>query len=342
MPHFSLKKFSYACCAFLLVIYSEACTQQKNDALQSVSQKPVFDKDFPDPTIVKAGDTYYAYATQSWADNKMLNIQVASSTDLQQWSLVGDALPLKPSWASTTQDFWAPHVLYDDSLKQYVLFYSGESDDPATGKCIGVAFSDKPTGPFTDMGHPLVVGAGFVNIDPMVLVDPVSKKKLLYWGSGFDPLRVQELSADYKSFAPGTIAKTIMMPRLEKDYTNLIEGAWVDVMDGKYYLYYSGDNCCGDKAKYAVMIAKANDPFGPFVRLGEANQSGNSVILEKDKEWIAPGHNSIIRDDKDTIWIAYHAINKKEREQNGSKERRVMLINQVLYKNGWPTIIKKQ
>ena len=342
MRNFSFKKVSYIACLFLLMACSGPSAQQSNKkVLPSAIKNPVLNEDFADPTIVKLGNVYYTYATQSKVNGVMLNIQVATSVDLQHWKIERDALPQKPLWAKTTQDFWAPHVLYDGEIKKYILFYSAESDDKATGKCLGVAFADQPLGPFIDKGSPLICGAGFINIDPMAFVDQKTGKKLLYWGSGFQPIKVQEMSKDWKNFKPASEPRPVIWLGKEKNYDRLIEGAWLDFHDNKYYLYYSGDNCCGDKANYAVMIARADDPLGPFVPLGEENKSGSSVILEKDDQWIAPGHNSIFRDDKNNIWIAYHAINRKAREKDGSNGRRVMLISQVVYKNGWPTVITK-
>jgi arabinan endo-1,5-alpha-L-arabinosidase len=249
---------------------------------------------------------------------------------------------VKPVWARSTQDFWAPHVLYDSQLQKFVLFYSGESDDTATGKCLGVAFADAPLGPFVDMGAPLICGDGFVNIDPMAFVDTITGKKLLYWGSGFAPIKVQEMTSDWKSFIPGSTPKSVVFPGTERNYTRLIEGAWIDLHDGKYYLYYSGDNCCGDKANYAVMIARSENPLGPFIQLGVETKSGNSVILKKGEKWLAPGHNSIFRDDNGNSWMAYHAINKKEREKKLDKGKRVMCISAVVYRNGWPVVVSRE
>lgn len=287
---------------------------------------PVIDANFADPTVVRFGNYYYAYATQGRS-----NIQGARSTDLQHWEMLPDVLPQKPTWANT--HFWAPHVLYDASLKKYVLFYSGESVADSIGKCLGVAFADKPEGPFVDMGTPLVCGSGFINIDPMAIIDPKTKKKLLYWGSDFKPLKVQEMADDWKSFKPGTQPKDLVWAGKESNYTKLIEGSWVDVQDGKYYIYYSGDNCCGDKANYAVLVARANSAFGPFVTLGEANGTGSSVILEKDSTWLAPGHNSIFKDVKGNKWIAYHAIDRKD-----PKKGRVMCLKPIQYIKGWPVV----
>ena len=123
---------------------------------------------------------------------------------------------------------------------------------------------------------------------PMAMVDPQTGKKILYWGSDFAPIKVQELNDDVKRFKDGSTAIPVIYPNKEKVYSKLIEGAWVDYQDSKYYLYYSGDNCCGDNANYAVMVARADNAFGPFERMGEANGTGSSVILEKDSTWLRP------------------------------------------------------
>ena len=307
---------------------------------------PVLNMDFPDPTVININGTYYAYATQASHDGTMINIQVASSKNLFKWEYEGDALPHKPTWASNTQDFWAPDVLYDSAMKQYVMFYCAKSDNKAYDKCIGVAFSKNPLGPFIDKGTPLIESKGFADIDPMAMVDSQTGKKILYWGSGFEPIRVRELNNDWKSFKDGSIATPVVFPGKEKNYSKLIEGAWVDYHDGKYYVYYSGDNCCGDGANYAVMVARAGNAFGPFERLGDVNGTGSSVILEKDSTWNAPGHNSIVKDNNGKRWIAYHAIwkNKQKAGEPRGKDhylKRVMCIEPVEYKNGWPVVVKK-
>src|SRR5262249_47842349 len=77
-------------------------------------RNPVLDSDFPDPTVLRAADGwYYAYATQTIGSQRKTNISVARSRDLVRWELLTDALPRKPAWASTTQNFWAPHALQD-------------------------------------------------------------------------------------------------------------------------------------------------------------------------------------------------------------------------------------
>lgn len=306
----------------------------KSMAVASTGMNLVLGRDFADPTVIKTGNKYYAYATQSQTNGKTVNIQIASSSDHQHWKYEGDALPKKPKWASNTQGFWAPDVFFDNRLNKFVMFFSADPNE-LTGKCLGVAYADNPLGPFKDKGEPLLCGSGFRNIDPKGFVDPKTGKHLLYWGSDFQPLKVQEMTDDWSVFKPGTSPKAIVYPGKDKSYSNLIEGSWVDYQNGFYYLYYSGDNCCGINANYAVMVARASNPLGPFERLGEANHSLNSAILVKDSLYLAPGHNSIFTDKKGKKWIAYHAIEKSHPEKG-----RVMLINPVIYKNGWPLVIK--
>ena len=307
----------------------------KSTAVASSGINLVLGRDFADPTVIKAGNKYYAYATQSRNNGKTVNIQVASSSDHQHWKYEGDALPQKPKWASKTQSFWAPDVFFDAKIKKFVMFFSADPNE-LTGKCLGVAYADHPLGPFTDKGEPLLCGSGFRNIDPKGFVDPKSGRHLLYWGSDFQPLKVQEMTDNWSAFKPGTEAKAIVHPGKDKSYSNLIEGSWLDYNKGIYYLYYSGDNCCGTKANYAVMVARASNPTGPFERLGEANHSLNSAILEKDSVYLAPGHNSIFKDEKGKKWIAYHAIERSHKEKG-----RVLCINRIAYKNGWPVVLKQ-
>lgn len=116
---------------------------------------PVYNKDFPDPSVIRGGDGFfYAYATQTKYEGSTINIQVAKSKDLVNGEPMGDALPRKPSWVDGTQDFWAPHVLYDRLKQTYFMCYSGESDSEFSGKCRGVATFQDPSGPFTDKVAP--------------------------------------------------------------------------------------------------------------------------------------------------------------------------------------------
>jgi arabinan endo-1,5-alpha-L-arabinosidase len=333
---------------FLVLLGLAACaTPELQPRPSATYTNPVLDSDFPDPAVLRASDGYYyVYATQGEHDGRMLNIQVARSGDLVTWERLGDALPAKPAWASLTQDFWAPHVAEHDG--RYYLYYSAKPDaaleDTSRGLCLAVATAEQPQGPFTDVGRPLQCGEGFVNIDPMAFDDPATGRRLLYWGSGFGPIKVQDLASDWISFLPGSrpIDLVAVNPADEPaNYQRLVEGAWVALRDGWYYLFYSGDNCCGPNAHYAVMVARSRSATGPFETLAEATGAASSAILERRDIWIAPGHNSVIEDSRGEHWMLYHAVDSRRPRSTSTADvntRRVMLIDRIVWRDGWPRI----
>ena len=311
-----------------------------------VYSNPVLDTDFPDPAVIRAPDGfYYAYATQTERDGKWVNIQLARSADLVTWQHLGDALPAKPGWAAKTQDFWAPHVARHDDT--YYMYYSAKPDaaltDDKRGLCLGVATAGGPLGPFVDMGKPLQCGDGFVNIDPMSFDDPATGRRLLYWGSGFGPIKVQELAPDRTNFASGSRPIDLVPVIRSEDpaqYQRLVEGAWVTRRGGYYYLFYSGDNCCGPNAHYAVMVARSRNATGPFETLAQ-DGAPTSVILERRGIWVAPGHNSVIEDEAGRHWMMYHAVDSRRprsKPENDINSRRVMLMDRIIWRGGWPRI----
>lgn len=334
--------------ALALLLAAAACAPNPPPAALA-ADGPVLDRDFPDPAVLRAPDGfYYAYATQGSEGGTTHNIQLARSADLSRWEVLGDALPVKPAWASRTQDFWAPHVHEAQGI--WYMYYSARPDsalaDPAQGLCLAVATAAAPRGPFTDMGRPLLCGEGFVNIDPFAFDDPATGRRLLYWGSGFGPIKVQELGPDRMSFAPGSAPVPLVAvdpSDVPANYQRLVEGAWVIARDGWYYLFYSGDNCCGPNAHYALMVARSRAATGPFETLAQATGAPGSVILEADARWNAPGHNAVVTRADGSDWVLYHAVDRRRDRAGPDAEpntRRVMLLRRIAWKDGWPTILR--
>ena len=109
------------------------------------------------------------------------------------------------------------------------------------------------------------------------------------------------------------------------------------VRDGWYYLFFSGDNCCGPKAHYATMVARSRSATGPF----EVRKRPLYLVLEANERWVAPGHKSVVRDDAGADWILYHAVDARRPRSKPSDDvntRRVMLLDRLEWVGGWPRI----
>lgn len=91
---------------FVLVTLFVSFTTQAPLHRKSTSLRLALQDNFPDPSFIKVGDTFYAFATT----NGKQNVPVAVSNDFVDWHLTGeDALPEVPSWSSG--GIWAPDVV---------------------------------------------------------------------------------------------------------------------------------------------------------------------------------------------------------------------------------------
>jgi arabinan endo-1,5-alpha-L-arabinosidase len=79
------------------------------------------------------------------------------------------------------------------------------------------------------------------------------------------------------------------------------------------------------------MVARSRSATGPFVKL-------DRPILAAHGRWIAPGHNSIAEDRAGGLWIVYHAVDSG-RPGTPVNTRRVMLIDRLVWRGGWPQVI---
>src|SRR4051794_9854291 len=65
---------------------------------------------------------------------------------------------------------------------------------------------------------------------------------------------------------------------------HLIEGPFVTRQDGRYWLFYAGNDF--STPAYGIGVAVADHPLGPYVKQGEP-------LLRSTSEWTAPGHASV-------------------------------------------------
>lgn len=269
-------------------------------------------------------------------------ISMAKSSDLVNWTYVGDAFNTRPAWVSDNGGLWAPNIEFMNG--KYYLYYTA-SETKAGGSAIGVATSDHPTGPWTDKSAPVVEphpadccpDSRRWTYDSDVIVDDAGTK-WLYYGSYFGGLSVRQLSADGFTTQPGSQTPIAV--------ANRYEGSHVFKRGGYYYLFASATNCCnGPLTGYSVFVGRSESPTGPFVdRDGVSFLSGRvggtPFLSMNGNRWVGPGHNSVFTDAGGQDWTVYHAVNRFDPylAEAGGINKRPVLLDPVVWKQGWPSV----
>lgn len=265
-----------------------------------------------DPEILYSNKTgkYYIYSTTDgkpgWGGYKYY---VYSSADLKEWKNEGVALDAKSdqiAWANG--NLWAPaaiEVKQKNGSYKYYLYFSARPNDNGR-KQMGVAVSDSPTGPFVDLGQPLLAknhpGCNGQLIDVDVFMDPVSKKPYLYWGNSF--MAGAELEPNMTKIKDETV--TVMTPKggSLRDYAYR-EAPYVFYRNGLYYFMWSVDDT--GAANYHVAYGTSKSPLGPI----EVAKDPIVLIQDPQHEIYGTAHNSVIQKPGTDEWyIVYHRINK--------------------------------
>ncbi len=315
---------------------------------------------YGDPAVLKTKEGYVLVATSNDAPDAF---PILTSDDLVQWRPAGFVFHEgdTPGWTSAgvrVGDFWAPEMAQVG--QEYWLAYTARDRDRVLS--IGLAKADRPTGPWRDIGKPLLTGA---MIDAHLFVD--ESGPVLFWKKDSNSLWPRPLAAllrqrpelierlfdsdtDRRSAAfaaaiqpwaetrrpmerfflmqpliraalerwprvcgvlrdadcPPDMLEALRTPifaqRLGPDGTalvgervevlvndldwegHLIEGPWVTRQQGRYWLFYAGNDFTSPA--YGIGVAVADDLFGPYEKRPDP-------LLKSTTEWLAPGHASV-------------------------------------------------
>ena len=302
---------------------------------QTWSGSPILMGFHADPEVMYSHLTgrYYIYSTTDgvagWGGSYFTCF---SSDDLVHWKYEGMNLnlPRDTRWASGNA--WAPAIEEKiiNGKYQYFFYYSGETGH---GKAIGVAVSDRPEGPFTDIGHPIVDKRpeGQKNgqqIDVDVFTDPDTHKSYLYWGYGY--MAGAELNDDMCSIKEETVVRMTPKGGTLQDYAYR-EAPYVFKRNGLYYFLWSVDDT--GAANYHVAYGTSKNPLGPI----EVAEQPIVLIQDPDNELYGTAQNSVLQiPDTDEWYIVYHRINKKfiNREAGPGFHREVCIDKMFFNEDG--------
>jgi xylan 1,4-beta-xylosidase len=288
-------------------------------------QNPVIAGDFPDPSVIRVGQDYWATATSGeWAPE----FPILHSRDLVNWQVVGAVFQKRPTWA--TGNFWAPEI--SEHRGRYYVYYTARRKHGPL--CVAVASALNPAGPYADHGPLVCQEIG--SIDAMAVTDEHDERYLIWKEDGNSrqqptPIWAQKLNEEGTKL---TGSRTELIRNDPKSWEGgVVEGAFILRRGGWFYLFYSGNACCGRRCNYALGVARARKLLGPW----EKNPA--NPILAENRNWQCPGHGSIVTDERGRDFLLYHAYRKSEDAFHIGREA---LLDEVKWSaSGWPTINDK-
>lgn len=95
------------------------------------------------------------------------------------------------------------------------------------------------------------------------------------------PIRAQRIADDGRSLVGEN--RIVLCNDLDWE-GHLIEGPFVTRQQGRYWLFYAGNDF--STPSYGIGVAVADHVLGPYTKQGEP-------LLRSTREWLAPGHASV-------------------------------------------------
>jgi arabinan endo-1,5-alpha-L-arabinosidase len=110
------------------------------------------------------------------------------------------------------------------------------------------------------------------------------------------PVRAQVIAADGRSL----LGEDRIVLKNDQDWEgHLIEGPFVTYQQGRYWLFYAGNDF--STPSYGIGVAAADHPLGPYTKQEEP-------LLRSTQEWVAPGHASVAPGLEGEPQLFFHAF----------------------------------
>jgi beta-xylosidase len=263
---------------------------------------PIFAGDYPDPSILRDGDTYYMVHSSFEYYPGLL---IWKSKDLINWTPVTNALH------KYVGSVWAPDLIKYKN-KYYIYF-------PANNKNY-VVKADSINGKWSDPVEIKVEG-----IDPGHVVDTDGKRYLYFSNGGYVPLSDDGISVagEYKHTYNGW--------PIPRDWTIecfCLESPKITKHGDYYYLTVAEGGTAGPATSHMIISARSKSPLGPW-----ENSPYNPIerTLSSSERWCSKGHGTLFEDIKGNWWMLFHAY------ENGhyNMGRQTLLQPVEWTKDGW-------
>ena len=292
---------------------------------------------FGDPFVLAASDgKYYMYGT-SLADG----FEAYVSDDMSVWEPLGKVYQGGGESQWNVDCFWAPEV-YERDGKYYMFYSSNAKDNPGNDGenfKIGVAVSDSPAGPFSDLYDRPVFNPPYPVIDDNVLFEDDGRCYLYFSRCCYEHAVDSEIAdkARQEGFCDEVEESWVYGVEMQPDFSGVIgepqlllappsklddiqaewesrsvankevnrrwtEGSYIFKDGDKYYMMYSANHYGGKY--YAVGYATSDSPLGPFVKSDvnpvlEENVSQGGIVM-------GTGHNMVVTMPDSSRYCVYH------------------------------------
>ncbi|MBP3755910.1 MAG: family 43 glycosylhydrolase [Prevotella sp.] len=162
-------------------------------------------------------------------------------------------------------------------------------------------------------------------IDPGVLLDPVTGRLWVSYGTYFGTIRLIELHPATGERVKGNRERDIA---IDCEATDLI---W---RDGWYYLLGTHGTCCdGVNSTYNSVVGRSRSVEGPYLdNMGrDMLQGGGRMVLAAGHRMCGPGHfgRTVVDEGVEVMSCHFEA----DLDRGG---RSVLAIRPLLWRNGWP------
>jgi arabinan endo-1,5-alpha-L-arabinosidase len=342
-------KFKLSCRAIdFIAVVAVVCPTQRAAADEPQLLELSGDLGVHDPCTIKAGDSYYLFATGGRRGRGI--VPAYTSTNLREWTRDGFVFERLPAWAAEevprARNAWAPDISYFNG--KYHLYYSLSSFG-VNNSVIALATNQSldPSSPdyqWVDEGLVVRSRAGeddFNAIDPNLVIED-EKNVWLAWGSFWGGIMMRRIDPQTGKLSTDdiTLHKLAARPRNNKYNTPPVEGAIEApfiVRHGDYWYHFvSWDFCCrGARSNYKVVVGRSPKVTGPYIdKAGEPMSDGGGTLLIEaaTDQWRGAGHPAVYQENG-TDYLFFHAYSA----DNG---RSRLHISTIAWKDGWPKVAK--
>jgi arabinan endo-1,5-alpha-L-arabinosidase len=251
-----------------------------------------------DPTLIRdqSSGAWFVFST---GDPLVAagTIQVRRSTDLHNWTYVGNVFNAIPAWVVQAvpgvTSLWAPEIRLHAGT--YYLYYAA-STFGSNRSVIGLA-TNKTLDPNLWVDQGLVAESqpadDFNAIDP-ALIEGKDGTPYLAFGSFWSGVRMWQMQWPSGKPAAGQGQPLRLADRFVPP--NALEAPALTYHDGWYYLFVSFDFCCqGTASTYKIAVGRSRSPTGPyFDELGTPlEHGGGTVVLSEQGTMFGPGGQSV-------------------------------------------------